>query len=108
MQEVSKVTANREKLQALSLLYTVMDPELFVNIMDLGLVYDVTFTPQTIQVNMTLSTTHCPMGEAIVEGVKNVLAPPFPGRAIEVNLVWEPKWSFEMISEEGRRQLGIV
>lgn len=108
MQEVSEDTANREKLQALALLYTVMDPELFVNIMDLGLVYDVTFTPQTIQVNMTLSTTHCPMGEAIVEGVKNVLAPTFSGRAIEVNLVWEPKWSFEMISEEGRRQLGIV
>lgn len=108
MQEVTDTGSNKEKLQALELLYTVMDPELFVNIMDLGLVYDCIFTPQTIQVEMTLSTPHCPMGEAIVEGVKNVLAQQFPDRVIAVNLVWEPKWSFDMISAEGRRQLGIV
>ena len=108
MQEVNDTIYQKEKLQALALLYTVMDPELFVNIMDLGLVYDCIFTPQTIQVYMTLSTAHCPMGEAIVEGVKNVLAQQFPNHVIDVNLVWDPKWSFAMISAEGRRQLGIV
>ena len=108
MQDVTDTINNKEKLQALSLLYNVMDPELFVNIMDLGLVYECIFTPQTIQVKMTLSTSHCPMGEAILEGVKNVLAQQFPGHVIEVNLVWDPKWSFDMISAEGRRQLGIV
>jgi metal-sulfur cluster biosynthetic enzyme len=107
MQEVTDII-NKEKLQALTLLYNVMDPELFVNIMDLGLVYDLIFTPQTIQVEMTLSTAHCPMGEAIVEGVKNVLAQQFTDHVINVNLVWDPKWSFDMISAEGRRQLGII
>jgi metal-sulfur cluster biosynthetic enzyme len=108
MQDITDTGYNKEKGQALALLYTVMDPELFVNIMDLGLVYDCIFTPQTIQVEMTLSTSHCPMGEAIVEGVKNVLAQQFPDHVIEVNLVWDPKWSLDMISDEGRRQLGIV
>jgi metal-sulfur cluster biosynthetic enzyme len=108
MQEVTDTINNKEKLQALALLYKVMDPELFVNIMDLGLVYDCIFTPQSIQVVMTLSTAHCPMGEAIVEGVKNVLAQQFTNHVIEVNLVWDPKWNFDMISAEGRRQLGII
>lgn len=108
MQEVTDTISNKEKLQALALLYLVMDPELFVNIIDLGLVYDLIFTPQTIQVEMTLSTSHCPMGEAIVEGVKNVLAQQFTNHVIEVNLVWEPRWSFDMISAGGRLQLGIV
>ncbi|OQP42892.1 hypothetical protein A4H97_12120 [Niastella yeongjuensis] len=107
MEVVTDTIYNKEKLQALELLYSVMDPELFVNIMDLGLIYDLIFTPQTIEVIMTLSTPHCPMGEAIVEGVKNVLAQQFTDHVVEVNLVWEPKWNFELISSEGRRQLGI-
>lgn len=108
MEQVRVEQYNKEKQQALSLLYHVIDPELFVNIMDLGLVYNLVFTPQCILVEMTLSTPHCPMGEAIVEGVKNVLGQHFTTHEIEVNLVWEPKWNFDMISFEGRRQLGIV
>ncbi|MBO9202893.1 MULTISPECIES: metal-sulfur cluster assembly factor [Niastella] len=108
MEDVINNVDNKQKLKALAVLYNVMDPELFVNIMDLGLVYDLIFTPQSILVTMTLSTSHCPMGEAIVEGVKNVLAEQFTDHVIEVELVWEPKWSFDMISAEGRRQLGIV
>jgi metal-sulfur cluster biosynthetic enzyme len=107
MEELVNEQYNKEKRQALSLLYHVIDPELFVNIMDLGLVYDLVITPRSIQVEMTLSTPHCPMGEAIVEGVKNVLKQQFSNHEVQVELVWEPKWNFDMISPEGRRQLGI-
>lgn len=96
-----------EKLQALSALYSVMDPELMVNIVDLGLVYALSFEEAgALLVTMTLSTPHCPLGEAITTGVKNSLAPVFPDRTIRVEIVWEPAWDPEMLTAEGRWQLG--
>ncbi len=94
--------------QALKVLKQVMDPELFVNIIDLGLVYGIDFSePGKITVTMTLSTPHCPLGEAIKNGVCNVLSAAFPNRVAEVTIVWEPAWSVEMLTEEGRRQLNF-
>ncbi|MGZ5245354.1 MAG: metal-sulfur cluster assembly factor [Bacteroidia bacterium] len=96
-----------DKSKALQALYEVIDPELYVNIVDLGLVYNIALKDKNIEVEMTLSTPHCPMGESIVNGVKNVLEKTFPDAEVEVNLVWEPTWSMEKISEEGKRQLGL-
>jgi len=98
----------KEKRQAMSALYRVVDPELFVNIIDLGLVYGIDFDDDTsIAVTMTLSTPHCPMGEAITMGVRNVLSIEFPDKEIDVRIVSEPKWDHTMITDEGRCQLGI-
>lgn len=97
-----------EKTKAVAALYHVIDPELFVNIMDLGLVYGLDFsTPQTIIVTMTLSTPHCPLGDAITGGVKNALSVDFPAYTVDVQLVWEPAWNYAMLSEAGRQQLGF-
>ena len=97
-----------EKLKALEALYSVIDPELFVNVVDLGLIYDLDFEKENaITVTMTLSTPHCPMGEAITTGVRNVLETLFPERAININLTFDPPWSFEMLTEEGKRLLGM-
>lgn len=94
--------------RAMDVLHNVIDPELFVNIMDLGLVYELDFEEdKKLKVKMTLSTPHCPMGESIVGGVENVLAAEFPDRKIEVELVWDPEWSMDRITEEGKRQLGM-
>ncbi len=96
-----------EQLKAQTALMQVIDPELFVNIIDLGLVYRVDFREEDkIVVTMTLSTPHCPLGDAIQGGVRNVLENNFPGREIIINLVWEPVWSFDMISASGKEQLG--
>ena len=98
----------KEKQQAMSALYRVVDPELFVNIVDLGLVYGLDFAREkTIEVTMTLSTPYCPMGEAITTGVRNVLSVEYPTKEIDVRIVWEPKWDHTRISDEGKRQLGI-
>jgi len=98
----------KEAILAQNALYNVIDPELFVNVIDLGLIYRVEFLPENlIRVTMTLSTPHCPMGEAIVNGVKNALGITFPGQSIEVNLTFNPPWSFEMLTPEGREQLGV-
>lgn len=87
-------------------LYEVIDPELMVNIVDLGLVYDVEIINDTIiKVTMTLTTPHCPMGDAIQAGVKNVLEKELPGHEVEINLVFEPAWNYDMVSSEGMQQL---
>lgn len=97
-----------EKMKAQTALMEVIDPELFVNIIDLGLVYDVDFAEAgKVTVTMTLSTPHCPLGDAITTGVSNALEGVFPDREIAVNLVWEPAWSMDNITEEGKAQLGI-
>ncbi|MCL6524519.1 MAG: metal-sulfur cluster assembly factor [Thermoflavifilum sp.] len=97
-----------DKMKVVDALHQVIDPELFVNIIDLGLVYDIDFTTNDrLVITMTLSTPHCPLGEAIEAGIHHVLEPLFPNKTIEVNIVWEPPWNFEMMTPEGRRQLGI-
>lgn len=96
-----------EKLQAQQALYSVIDPELLVNVIDLGLIYDITFGEEdTIAVTMTLTTSYCPMGEAITNNVRNALEQTFPEKKVEINLTFDPPWSFERITEEGKAQLG--
>ena len=98
----------KEKVKAQAALYKVIDPELFVNVVDLGLIYDILFLNENeINVTMTLSTPHCPMGEAITNGVKNALELEFPQATISVNLTFDPAWNFEMLTPEGREQLGV-
>lgn len=97
-----------KKMEVVENLRTVLDPELQINVIDMGLIYDIEISdnPDIILINMTLSSSHCPMGEAILHSVKNCLENAYPNDQINVNLVWEPAWTFERISEEGRRLLG--
>jgi metal-sulfur cluster biosynthetic enzyme len=98
-----------QKKTALQSLYEVIDPELFINIMDLGLVYGIDFSPEKkIQVTMTLSTPHCPLGEAIQSGVRNRILQDFPDYDVQTTIVWEPLWSLDDVSDEGRKLLGMA
>lgn len=90
----------------LSLLKGVNDPELGINIVDLGLVYTIEAKEAVIEIQMTLTTKGCPMGGAIMENVNQTLEDQFPNKQMSVRLVWEPPWSPEMISEEGMAMLG--
>jgi len=97
-----------ELLKAQTALMQVVDPELYVNIIDLGLVYGVDFTDAaSVKVTMTLTTPGCPMGDAITGGVGNTLAAAFPDREIEVEIVWEPRWDYHMITDAGKAQMGL-
>jgi probable FeS assembly SUF system protein SufT len=94
-------------------LRNVYDPEIPVNIVDLGLVYSMNVTPTEdggygVEIQMTLTAPGCGMGPAIAEDAKSkiMLVPGVDGA--EVNLVWEPAWDQSMISEEGRMILGLV
>lgn len=97
-----------EKTRAITALYRVIDPELFVNIIDMGLVYDVDFSiDNQITVTMTLSTPHCPLEEAITSGVKNSMDIDFPGIPVHVTIVWEPAWNYSMMNAAAREELGF-
>ena len=89
---------------ALAALENVIDPEIGLNVVDLGLIYQIDFNESSKKVycSMTLTTQFCPMGESITEGVKNALQNTFNNDIIEVNLTFDPPWNHERISEEGQ------
>ena len=96
-----------KELEIIENLRTVLDPELQINVIDMGLIYDINLSENSkIKIEMTLSSSHCPMGEAILQSVKNCLEQAYPAYEVLVNLVWEPNWTYENITEEGRKQLG--
>jgi metal-sulfur cluster biosynthetic enzyme len=86
----------------------VIDPELGINIVDLGLIYRAARVADGIEVVMTMTTPACPLGEMLLEEVKAVLRDRFPQAADpSVELVWDPPWSADRMSAEARRQLGV-
>ena len=94
------------KAVVLQALHEVIDPELGINIVDLGLVYDLEVTEKKIYVYMTLSTPSCPMGGMITAHAKLAADQAAMGRETYVQLVWEPKWNASMMSETARIALG--
>ena len=93
----------------LAALKTVIDPELGINIVDLGLVYRAARTANGIDIALTMTTPACPLGEMMTEEIKLVLRGRFPELPdLRVEIVWDPPWSPELMSEESRRQLGML
>jgi metal-sulfur cluster biosynthetic enzyme len=93
--------------KALEQLKTVYDPELGLNVVDLGLIYQLDFDrlSRTIFVEMTLTTRFCPMGESITAGVQQCLGNVFEAYTIDLHLTFDPPWNAGLISEEGKKQL---
>jgi metal-sulfur cluster biosynthetic enzyme len=93
----------------LSALKAVIDPELGINIVDLGLVYHAARNDSGIDIALTMTTPACPLGEMMSEEIKLVLRRRFPEVSdVRVEIVWDPPWSPELMSEESRRQLGMT
>ena len=95
----------RERLE--QALRSVVDPEVGVNIYDLGLIYEVLAGDEgDLRVRMTMTTPACPVGALLADQVRDALRALPEVREVEVELVWEPLWSPERMSEAARRQLG--
>ncbi|GIV78504.1 metal-sulfur cluster assembly factor [Litorilinea aerophila] len=89
-------------------LKAVIDPEIYQNIVDLGLVYDIQVDEGNgVVVTMTLTTPHCPMGPQIIENVEQTLRSK-GASAVQVNIVWEPMWTPAAMTEELQRELGLL
>lgn len=84
----------------------VYDPELGVNLVDLGLIYRLDVKDGEVQVEMTLTTPGCPMSDSMPGAVERALLT-VPGvSSASVEVVWEPRWKPEMMSERATRELG--
>ena len=88
-------------------LKSVNDPEIGINIVDLGLVYRAERTPDGITVAITLTTPSCPLGDMLLEEAREAIRSRFPDApAVHVELVRSPPWTPDRMSEAARRQLG--
>jgi metal-sulfur cluster biosynthetic enzyme len=93
--------------EVLAALKAVNDPEIGVNIVDLGLVYRAEHKADGIDVELTLTAPSCPLSETMVEEARAALQTKFPDApAIHVELVWDPPWTPDRMSAAARRQFG--
>jgi metal-sulfur cluster biosynthetic enzyme len=90
----------------LEALKEVIDPELGINIVDLGLVYDVTIEPDTVHIVYTLTTMGCPIGPMIEQQMQQLLSGVEGVDKVEAEMVLRPAWTPEMMSEEAKAALG--
>ena len=92
-----------------ALLKTVYDPEIPVNIYDLGLVYKVDVDDdKNVRIDMTLTAPNCPAADFILEDVRMKVESISEVKSVEVNLVFEPEWDKDMMSEEAKLELGFL
>ena len=88
-------------------LRTVIDPELGVNIVDLGLVYEVQITENRLDIALTMTTPACPLGDYLLSNAEAVLRQRFPAlQDLNIELVFEPLWNPMMMSWSARETLG--
>lgn len=99
--------ATEEKV--IDMLKTVYDPEIPVNIYDLGLIYKIDLTDDfNLNIDMTLTAPNCPAADFIVEDVRQKLESIEQVGAVDVNLVFEPEWDKDMMTEEAKMELGFL
>jgi metal-sulfur cluster biosynthetic enzyme len=88
-------------------LKNVRDPEIGLDVVNLGLVYDINIGDQRLDIDMTLTTPACPAGPQMLAEARQLLEERFPGVEVNVNLVWTPFWNPSMMSDEAKEELGI-
>ncbi len=88
-----------------SMLMGVIDPEMGVSIVDMGLIYNIDIKDNAINIDMTLTNPGCPQGPEIIAEIKQSLKVLDGIDAVNVNLIWSPPWNPEMMSEEAQEML---
>ncbi len=100
---------SKTEQEIVDVIKTVIDPEVEVNIVDLGLIYEVHHNEadKKIDVIMTLSARGCPVGDTIIHHVETVILANWSDYEVDVELTWEPQWTPEMITEDGKKTLNM-
>lgn len=96
--------------KAIDMLKTVFDPEIPVNVYDLGLIYRIDYSPddKVLRVDMTLTAPSCPAADFILEDVRQKLMSIEGPEKVDLRLVFEPEWSQDMMSDEAKLELGFL
>ena len=95
------------KKQILNVLRQVHDPEIPVNLVDLGLIYDINISGSTVNITMTLTAHGCPMHQQIAMNVREAVEAMDGVDTVQVKVSWEPRWTPDRITAEGRLALGM-
>ena len=85
----------------------IYDPEIPVNIYELGLIYDISIKDKDVSVKMTLTTPNCPVAESLPNEVKNSIKEIKEVKDVDLKLVWEPPWDKSMMSESAKLELNL-
>jgi len=96
---------NKEEI--IACIKTVLDPEIPVNLYDLGLIYSIKNTDNNISIEMTLTNPNCPVAGQMPENVAKSIEQINGLKSIEVKLVWEPTWNKDLMSEDAKLALDI-
>tara|TARA_B100000029_G_scaffold413659_1_gene416779 strand:+ start:313 stop:609 length:297 start_codon:yes stop_codon:yes gene_type:complete len=85
----------------------IYDPEIPVNIYELGLIYDININNNEVKVKMTLTTPNCPVAESLPKEVKDSIMEIKEVSKVDLDLVWDPPWDKSMMSEAARLELNL-
>ena len=95
--------------QIIDVLKTIYDPEIPVNLYDMGLIYEVNVAEDfNVEIVMTLTSPSCPVAESLPVEVEQKVEGLWSVKKVKVNIVWEPTWDKEMMSEEAKLELGFL
>ena len=95
--------------EIVKMLRTVYDPEIPVNIYDLGLIYNVEVdNGRNVEIDMTFTAPNCPAADFIIEDVRQKVSSIDGVRNAQINIVFEPEWNKDMMSEEAKLELGLL
>ncbi|MHA1238656.1 MAG: metal-sulfur cluster assembly factor [Candidatus Odinarchaeia archaeon] len=95
------------KEEVMNALKNCYDPEIPVNVVDLGLIYDVDIKDDKVNIKMTLTARGCPMHSLIAMDVQNKVKELTNAKEVNVDVVWDPPWTPDRMSEEAKKKLGF-
>ncbi len=95
------------KVDCIESLRKVVDPEIGINIVDVGLIYRINVQEEKIEVDFTLTSPGCPLADVIEQDIVKALREDTKIENIETTLVWSPPWNIDFMSEEARLELGF-
>ena len=95
------------KEEVLKVLKNVVDPEVGINVVDMGFIYGVEIDGKKVKIRMTLTTPGCPMHSMFVHEVEDAVKSAFDDVEVEVEVVFDPPWSPDKMSDEAKKKLGI-
>lgn len=110
MENANNISGEEITVKTIDVLKTVYDPEIPVNIYDLGLIYKIDFDPndEKLHVDMTLTAPSCPAADFIMEDIRQKLLSIEGPKGVDLRLVFEPEWNKDMMSEEAKLELGFL
>lgn len=110
MEAVNTPSPEEITSKTIEVLKTVYDPEIPVNIYDLGLIYKIDYDPtdEMLHVDMTLTAPSCPAADFILEDVRQKLLGIEGPKGVDLRMVFEPEWNKDMMSEEAKLELGFL